>query len=36
RWQPRTPAMAANLTDHIWSMDELLSFRIPPKHLWAV
>lgn len=36
-WQPRTPAMAmaAGLTDHIWSMDELLSFRVPPKHLWA-
>lgn len=34
RWQPRTPAMAAALTDHIWSMDELLSFRVPPKHLW--
>ena len=36
RWQQRTPAMAANLTDHIWSMDELLSFRVPPKHLWSV
>ena len=34
-WQQRTPAMAAGLTDHIWSMDELLSFRVPPKHLWA-
>ena len=36
RWQQCTPALAANLTDHIWSMDELLSFRVPPKHLWAV
>jgi IS1 family transposase/transposase-like protein len=36
RWHQRTPAMAAALTDHIWSMDELLSFRVPPKHLWAV
>jgi len=35
RWQQRTPAMAAALTDHIWSMDELLSFRVPPKHLWT-
>ena len=35
-WQQRTPAMAAGLTDHIWSMDELLSFRVPPKHLWAL
>ena len=34
-WAPRTPAMAAGLTDHIWSMDELLSFRVPPKHLWS-
>jgi hypothetical protein len=22
RWQPRTPAMAAGLTDHFWSLDE--------------
>lgn len=29
-WQPRTPAMAAGLTDHPWSMQELLSFRVPP------
>lgn len=29
-----TPAMAAGLTDHIWSMDELLSFRVPPRRLW--
>jgi hypothetical protein len=26
--------MAARLTDHVWTMDELLSFRVPPKHLW--
>jgi len=30
KWQPRTPAMAAGLTDHIWTLEELLSFRIPP------
>jgi len=24
RWQPRTPAMAAGLTDHIWTVGELL------------
>jgi len=24
-WQQRTPAMAAGLTDHIWSLEELLS-----------
>lgn len=34
KWQPVTPAMAAGLTDHVWTMDELLSFRVPPKHLW--
>lgn len=34
-WQQRTPAMAAELTDPIGSMDELLSFRVPPSHLWT-
>ena len=33
KWKPVTPAMAAGLTDHVWTMDELLSFRVPPKHL---
>jgi hypothetical protein len=28
RWQPRSPAMAAGLTDHLWSIRELL-LRIP-------
>jgi IS1 family transposase len=27
RWQRRTPAMAAKITDHIWSIRELLTFR---------
>jgi IS1 family transposase len=31
KWKPVTPAMAAGLTDHVWSMDELLSFRVPPN-----
>lgn len=26
-----TPAMAAGLTDHVWSLDELLAYRIPPS-----
>lgn len=26
RWQPRTPAMAAGLADHVWSLDEWLTF----------
>ena len=25
RWRPRTPAMAAGLTDHIWTVKELLT-----------
>jgi transposase-like protein/IS1 family transposase len=29
-WQPRTPAMAAGLTDHRWSLREVLLFRVPP------
>ncbi len=28
--EERTPAMAAGLTDHIWNMQELLRYRIPP------
>ena len=30
RWHWRTPAMAAGLTDHRWSMHELLTFPVPP------
>src|SRR6266567_5965217 len=30
KWQQRTPAMAAELTDHIWGLEELLSYRVPP------
>ena len=29
RWRPRTPAMAAALTDHIWSVEEFLRFTVP-------
>ena len=29
-WQPHTPAMAAGLTDHVWSLREVLLFRVPP------
>jgi len=28
-WVPRTPAIAAGITDHCWSVEELLSFRVP-------
>jgi IS1 family transposase len=30
RWRPRTPAMAAGLTDHVWTLREVLRFRVPP------
>jgi hypothetical protein len=30
RWVERTPAQAAGLTDHCWSLYELLSFAVPP------
>jgi transposase-like protein/IS1 family transposase len=29
RWQERTPAMAAGLTDHVWKMEELLRYQVP-------
>jgi len=29
KWEQRTPAMAAGLTDHAWSMEELLRFHVP-------
>jgi transposase-like protein len=28
-WRERTPAMAAGLTDHRWTMSELLHYRVP-------
>jgi hypothetical protein len=30
RWLRRTPAIAAGLTDHRWSVPDLLCFKIPP------
>lgn len=29
KWQQRTPAMAAGLTDHCWTMLELISYQVP-------
>jgi IS1 family transposase len=29
-WRPCTPAMAAGLTDHVWTLQEVLLFRGPP------
>lgn len=34
RWVHRTPAIAAGLTDHQWTPDELLTFRVPPSR-WS-
>lgn len=31
RWQQRTPAMAAQLTNHIWSVKELLTVVLVPR-----
>jgi hypothetical protein len=30
RWLRRTPAIAAGLTDHCWTVQELFLFRVPP------
>ena len=29
-WQPQTPAMVAGLTDHVWTLREVLLYRVPP------
>jgi transposase-like protein len=34
RWLRRTPAIAAGITDHRWTVEELLSFPLPPP-LWS-
>ncbi len=31
RWEERTPAMAAGLTDHVWSLEELLTLVAPEQ-----
>ena len=33
KWQPTTPAMAAGITDHVWTTAELLSYRVPAQFL---
>jgi hypothetical protein len=32
QWRPCPPAMAAGFTDHVWSLREVLRFRVPPWH----
>jgi len=29
RWNPMTPAMATGITDHVWTVAELLSYQVP-------
>ena len=31
KWYLRTPAMAASLTEHIWTVEELVTYRVPPS-----
>jgi IS1 family transposase len=31
KWRQVTPAMSAGVTDHVWTLKELLTFRVPPK-----
>ncbi len=33
KWQARTPAMAAGITDHVWTTAELLGYRVPAAFL---
>jgi transposase-like protein/IS1 family transposase len=33
KWKPVTPAMAAGLTDHVWTTEELLSYRVPAEFI---
>jgi IS1 family transposase len=30
KWLSKTPAMAAGITDHVWTMQEFLMLRVPP------
>src|SRR5262245_6622697 len=30
QWRPCTPVLAASLTDHVWTLREVLLFRVPP------
>ena len=35
KWFPHTPMMAEGLTFHVWTLEELLSFRVPPRQVWV-
>ncbi len=36
KWQPRTPGMAAGLTDHVWSFREWLTVKFEPIHYQSI
>lgn len=36
RWRARTPAMAAGLTDHVWSFRELLTAKFEPRESQSI
>lgn len=36
KWQPRTPGMAAGLTDHVWAFRELLTVKFEPIHIQSI
>lgn len=29
KWKQRTPMMAEGLIDHVWTLDKLLTFKVP-------
>ncbi len=31
KWLERTPAMAVGLTDHVWTLEEVLRYPVPPR-----
>src|SRR5215210_5488071 len=36
KWLGRTPAMASGLTDHVWGLEELLTYKVAPAPFVAV
>ena len=35
QWDPRSPAMAAGITDHIWTIDEMMMLLVVPESINA-
>ena len=33
KWRPVTPAMASGITEHVWTTEEMLSYRVPAQFL---